>query len=143
MSVTLDKAMKVKCSSMKDFYYNWMHMLRFKHNLTKRQMQLAAEFLNLRHELSDVIKDESVLEDITTSLESKKECRKRLNIKEDLFNVMWRRLKMSGFIVDGKINALYIPNITANNYKLGLIFLIEDNVSATTKQRTAENKGEQ
>ena len=75
MSKIADSVIKLPCSSVGDFIKIWLTFLTPLHKLTPTIINLAAEILRQRFELSSAINDEAILDnylmtnkDITNSL---------------------------------------------------------------------------
>ena len=77
MSKIADSAIKINCSSVGNFIKMWLTFLTPLHKLTPTIINLAAEILRKRFELSESISNESILDnylmtnkDITNSIMS-------------------------------------------------------------------------
>lgn len=102
-------------TSVNDFYKYWMIFLKPFHNLTNKEMDVAAKILQYRQRLSKVIKDDTVLNDVLLSRENRKKIREELDITPAHLQVILSTLKGVGFLNDGKVNPRFIPRI--NNDK--------------------------
>jgi hypothetical protein len=60
------------------------------------------------------------------SNENKKLYREQCNLSVSYFQFLMTKLKQSKVIVNDKINKKFVPNITGNNFKLLLLFDIND-----------------
>ena len=110
------------------FFYKWLSFLGPFHDLTKIDKFILANFLYKRFELSKVIKDENILDNILRSVEVRKEIRDSAGYNTSHFNLVYSKLKKNGVIVDGKINRKYIPNIEhdSGEYRLVIIFDLKE-----------------
>ena len=102
-------------TSVDDFYKYWMIFLKPFHNLTNKEMDVAAKILQYRQRLSKIIKDDTVLNDVLLSRENRKKIREELDITPAHLQVILSTLKGVGFLNDGKVNPRFIPRI--NNDK--------------------------
>lgn len=107
-------------TSINDFYKYWMIFLKPFHNLTNKEMDVAAKILQYRQHLSKVIKDDKVLNDVLLSRENRKKIREELNITPAHLQVILSTLKGVGFLNDGKVNPRFIPRIN-NNKQFNLL----------------------
>lgn len=55
-------------TSVKDFFKVWLKSIKLFHTLTEREIQVLACILHKRFELSDVISDEAILDDVVLNL---------------------------------------------------------------------------
>lgn len=102
-------------TSTNDFFRYWMEFLKPFHFLTNKEMDVAAKILQHRHQLSKVVQDDKVLNDVLFSREKRKEIREELNITTAHLQVILSTLKSAGFIKDGMVNPRFIPRL--NNSK--------------------------
>lgn len=102
-------------TSLNEFFKNWLIFLKPFHELTDRQIDLAAAFLKARYELSKVIADESILDENVMSINTRKKIMEECGFTIAHFQVIIGDLKKHKFLVDGKINKRYIPNLTKEN----------------------------
>lgn len=90
------------------------------HNLTNKEMDVAAKILQHRHFLSKAIKDEKILNDVLLSRENRKKIREELDITTAHLQVILSTLKSVNFIKDGMVNPRFIPRIN-NNKQFNLL----------------------
>lgn len=104
------------------FFRYWFEMLAPFHKLPARDMDIIAEFVKQRHELSKVIRDDDILDKVVMSDEVKKKVREVCGIKTQHFQVVMSRLRKVGLIQNNRINKKYIPNIEEDGKEFRLIF---------------------
>ena len=107
-------------TSTEDFFKYWMIFLKPFHNLTNKEMDVAAKILQHRHSLSKAIKDEKILNDVLLSRENRKKIREELDITTAHLQVILSTLKSVNFIKDGMVNPRFIPRIN-NNKQFNLL----------------------
>lgn len=107
-------------TSTEDFFKYWMIFLKPFHNLTNKEMDVAAKILQHRHFLSKAIKDEKILNDVLLSRENRKKIREELDITTAHLQVILSTLKSVNFIKDGMVNPRFIPRIN-NNKQFNLL----------------------
>ncbi len=94
--------------------------------MAPREMDVVAELLKNRFELSKVITDSNLLERVALSSDSKEKVMKACDLTPSHFQVILSKLKKAGVIVGDKIEPRFIPNIKADNtngpFKLLLLF---------------------
>ena len=110
-----------------DVYKLWLTFLTPLHKLTPRNIEIAAELLKKREELSKVILDESILMRMLMSTETRDEITKKCNISTTNYHVALNSLKKHGFIKDDKINPKMIPMFDGSNtFSTMLVFTLKD-----------------
>lgn len=93
------------------FFKWWCIFLRPFINLTNREIDVMAEFLKQRWELSKVITDQSVLDSMVMSDNTKRKVMEACNITQQHFYVVMSNLRKNKVIVNDIINSRLIPNI--------------------------------
>ena len=116
----------LKISPDGDFFRVWVEALRFVHDLTKREMDILAEFLKVRYQLSKVIIDEGTLDRVLMSKETKFNIRKTCGISAKHFQVIMGKFSRKGVIKNNKIHMNLIPTITNEGVGLMIHFIFED-----------------
>ena len=115
-----DNVILVPCTK-KSFFYKWLEFLKPFHSLTNREMEIAASFLAKREELSKVISDNSIIDSVLMSEDTKKKIRE-CNITLPHFQVVMGELRKSKFIDNNSINPKFIPNLSDDNNVMLLIY---------------------
>lgn len=120
----IGKILTDRCADEREFFHKWMGLLLFTLPVTKKQAEVAAEMLLIRHEMKSQITDPILLDTYCMSPEAKRRCRERMGLRENNFNAMMRALKRAGFIrEDNMIEKRYIPEIGDNlSYRVILAF---------------------
>ena len=114
-------------TTLNNFFKLWCKFIRPLHNLTDREMDVAAGFLYKRFLLSKSITDQNLLDRVLMSEESKKDIRKIVNISVPHFQVVMAKLRQNKVVIDNKINPKFIPDLTSiDNYKLLFNFEINE-----------------
>ena len=123
-----DNVIRINTKLDATFFRYWLEFLRPFHGLTPREMDVTTSFLYERYKLSKVINDETILNQVVMSNETKKKIQEDCNISNSFFLVILYNLKKSNIIVDGKINPRFIPNIIEENgaFKLMIYFDFKD-----------------
>lgn len=110
------------------FFRWWCTFLQPFVNFTERELDLVAEFLHQRFELSKVISDPAVLDSMTMSEATKNKVIEACGVSKEHFYVIMSRLRKSGIIVNGIINPRLIPNIRQeDNGTFQLLILFRGN----------------
>ena len=119
---------KVHCALDIGFFYKWLSFTTPLHKLTKSERQVLASFLSKRHELSQIIRDENMLDNVLNSIDIRKEIREAIGLTTPQFNILISKMRRSGVMDGNKINKHYIPNIQKDTgqYRLTIIFDIND-----------------
>ena len=128
MKGEVDNVLNIPTSLKGKFFKHWLMFLLPYHNLTDREMDVAAGFLLKRHELTKVISDINILESVLMSEETKRDIRENCDIKLPHFQVIMSKLRKAKVIIDNKINPRFIPKVKEENgnFKLLLLFTFDD-----------------
>ena len=117
---------KLKISPDGDFFRCWVEFLRPLHELTKREMDVLAEFLKVRYNLNKEIINSDRLDRVLMSEETKRDIRNTCGISAKHFQVIMSKFKKNGVVKDGKINLNLIPTITKEGVGLMIHFSFEN-----------------
>ena len=98
-------------SDSSTFYKRWCIFLRPFINLTNREIDVIAEFLKQRQELSKKISDPAILDTMVMSDETKRKVIDACHITQQHFYVVMSNLRKNKVIVGNIINPRLIPNI--------------------------------
>lgn len=105
-----------------NFFRYWFNFLEPFHKLTNREIDVITCFIKHRFDLSKVIKDDNILDQVLMSEETKKIIRLECKLESPYFQVIMGKLKQNRLIVDGKINKRFIPNVEQDAEEFRLIF---------------------
>lgn len=122
-------------TTLQEFFQGYLMFLRPYHGLTPKQITVAAAFLKARYELSKVITDEKILDEVVANKNTKKKIREECDIPVAHFQVLIGDLRKHKFFVDGKINPRYIPNldpVDPKSFSLMLLFVFNEPSTART-----------
>ena len=103
---------KLDMSPEGDFFKCWVEFLKPLHKLTKREMDVLAEFLKVRYNLSKEIINTDRLDRVLMENETKKEIRNTCGLSAKHFQVIMSKLRKNGVIKNKKIRLNLIPTIT-------------------------------
>jgi hypothetical protein len=117
---------KLRMSPEGDFFRYWVEFLRPLHELTKREMDVLAEFLKERYNLSKEIIDSDRLDRVLMSEEIKREIRKTCGISAKHFQVIMSKFRKNGVVRDGRIHLNLIPTINEDGVGLMVYFSFKD-----------------
>ena len=124
--ITIESNQKLKMSPDGDFFRYWVEFLRPLHELTKREMDVLAEFLKVRYNLSREIINSDRLDRVLMSEETKRDIRRTCGISAKHFQVIMSKFRKNGVIRDGKIHLNLIPTITEEGVGLMVHFSFKD-----------------
>jgi len=109
-----------------NFFRYWLEFIKPFHHMVPREMDVVAELLKNRYELSKVITDQNLLEKIALNTDSREKARAACDLTAPHFQVIMSKLKKAGVIDGDRINPRFIPNIKEDTsdgtFKLLLIF---------------------
>ena len=94
-----------------DFFKWWLVLLRPFVSLTNREIDVVAEFLKQRWELSKAISDPVILDTMVMSENTKAKVIDACHITQQHFYVVMSNLRKNKVIVNDIINPRLIPNI--------------------------------
>lgn len=119
---------KVNCALDIGFFYMWLSFTTPLHKLTKSERQVLASFLAKRFELSQIIRDENMLDNVLNSIDIRREIREAVGLTTPQFNILISKMRRLGVMDGKKIDKHYIPNIQKDTgqYRLTIIFDIDD-----------------
>lgn len=104
-----NSALKVPYKNLMEFFTLWLKFLRPFHNLSDRELEVAACMLKNRYELSKKISDEKILNDVLFSKENKDKMLKELHITNQYYQVILGKLRKVKFIrIIKSIQDLYL-----------------------------------
>lgn len=110
-----------------EFFKWWCIFLRPFINLTNREVDVIANFLNQRWELSKSISDPAILDTMVMSESTKSKVIEKCNITQQHFYVVMSNLRKNKVIVNNVINPRLIPNIRKDdNGCFQLLILFKD-----------------
>lgn len=120
-----NKAIPIVCEDRRKFYKLWLSFLTPIHHFTPKVIEVAAELLRHREELSKIILDEGVLTKNLLSPDIRNQIIKDCGITLSTFWVTMNKLKKGGFFKNGIINPKLIPNIgDSSEFNFMLMFKI-------------------
>lgn len=124
MKNRVNNVIRIPASLEGSFFKYWFLFLEPFHHLTLREIDVIACFVKQRYELSKVIKDDTILDKVVMSEDTKAKVREECNITLPHFQVVMGKLRKNKVIVDGKINPKFIPRLEedGDNFKLMLLF---------------------
>lgn len=108
-----------------NFFSKWLELMRPMHGLATREIDVLAALLQRRYELSKSITDETLLQKVVLSSESKREIRNMLEMSATHMNVVFNKFKQNKIIMEYSINKKYIPKLDINKTSYGLVFIFE------------------
>lgn len=98
-----------------DFFKWWCIFLRPFVNLTNREIDVIAEFLKQRFELSKVISDPAVLDTMVMNDATKQKVIEACHITQQHFYVVMSNLRKNKVITGNIINPRLIPNVRVDD----------------------------
>lgn len=125
-----NNVIRIPTSLQDKFFRIWIEFLTPLHNLTNREKDIVAAFIKARHELSKSIIDDSLLDRVVMSEDTKSKIKEECRVSDAFFQVILGKLKKTKVIVDGRINPKFIPkNLSPGDkaFQLLLYFDLDDN----------------
>lgn len=109
----------------KDFFKWWLEVLKPYHSLTKREMDVAVEFLWYRFQLSKKISDPVLLERNAVNDDAKKAVIAACGVSNAHFQVIMGKLKKNKIFENGFLNPRFVPNLKEGEQCFQLLFLFD------------------
>ena len=111
-------------TTLNGFFRHWFEFLKPFHQLTGREIDVASVLVRKRYELSKVITDDSILDKVVMSDDTRRAVREECGLSLPHFQVIMGKLKKGKIIVDGRINPKFIPTVIEDdgNFQLLLLF---------------------
>ncbi len=126
MNEKINNVIVIPTSLDTNFFKLWLNFLKPFHKLTDRELDVFASFLKHRYNLSKVIQDAELLDQVTMGEDTKRKIREECNITQAHFQVIMTKLKKSKVIINNKINSKFIPHINdESNFQLLLSFTLQ------------------
>lgn len=109
----------------RDLFRYWVEFTKPLHGLTDSEANVFASILMHRYELSKVITDPVILENILMSDETRKKIREDCGTSVTHFHVIIGKLRKKGLMTGNKIVSKLIPKINDESQPLGLTFMFD------------------
>lgn len=123
MKGKVDSVIKIP-TTLDGFFRHWFEFLKPLHQLTGREVDVAASLVKHRYLLSKAISDEALLDQVTLGNDTRKAVMEECNLPPHYFRVVMSKLKKNKVIIDGRINPKFIPRVSEEkgNFQLLLLF---------------------
>lgn len=110
----------INVSNKYEAFETWLKLTKSLHNLTPEEIKVLAMFLSERNELQDKIIDEDLMNEHLFGTKIRKKIEAAMNYETTRLPNILSTMKKKGAIIDGKINPMFIPNISKdfNSYKI-------------------------
>ena len=106
------------------FFHWWLRFLSPFHNLTSREMDVAAVLFQRRYELSKTVSDPVVLDSLSANADARHVAEVKLGLSEGYVNVIFNKLRKNKVIVDKRLNPKFIPDLCATDKGLSFSALL-------------------
>lgn len=115
-------------TNINGLFEHWVALTQPLHKLTEAEANIFLLFLKKRHLFASNIKDESVIDKLLFSTETRREIQDALGYKMGTFQNYLTSMRNKGVIQENRINKKLIPNYIAgaNNFKLIFNFDIKN-----------------
>ena len=124
MGTKIDSVARIP-TTINDFFKCWLEFLKPFHQLTGREIDVAASFIKQRYNLSKVITEESILNKVLMNEDTRKIVRQECGLSIPHFQVILGKLRKSKVIINNIINPKFIPNINESNGNFQLLLLFD------------------
>jgi len=106
-------------------FFHWrIRFLNPFHNLTSREMDVAAAFFQYRYELSKEVTDSSLLDKLAIDTEARQVVKDRLGLSSGYINVILCKLRKCNIIKDNRFNPRFVPDVKIDDERKNFSVLI-------------------
>lgn len=113
-------------TTVNDLFEHWVALTQPMHKLTDAEAKILLAFLRKRHLYASNIRDETVVNKLLFSTDTRKEIMEELGYKMGTFQNYLTTMRAKGVITENQINKKLIPNVEqgTDNFKLIFNFII-------------------
>lgn len=140
---------RIPCATIEEFYSNWIDLLTPIHKLTSKNRQILLAFLVLRHELSQSINNETLLDEVLMNEDSKAKIKAKCGLKGNYLQVAMFTLAQQNVLIKTlsndtrkkykyRINPRILPNMQITDTNVVLQFNFELTCNLTTHRTTEQ-----
>lgn len=128
MMTNQNKSIKTIFTSKKSIFRFWLEFLKPYHKLRNKEIEALSLLLYYRYELSREISNESMVDMILFSTETRAKIRVELdNMSQKVFNNLLTSLRKKGVLAkDNKIRKSLIPKMGEEGFELIFNFKVKD-----------------
>lgn len=90
---------RIPCSTMEEFYKNWIDILTPIHKLTSKNKQILLAFFMLRYELAQSISNEVLLDEVLMNEDSKAKIKEKCNLQGNYLQVAMFTLAQQNVLI--------------------------------------------
>lgn len=114
-------------TNLDKFFSQWVAFTRPFHKLSPSEGHILSIMLKKRYELSEMIKDDNLIDMNLMSEQSRIELSNEAGLTRANLQTMFSKLRKAGIIVDNRIDSRFIPNLSLDGklFNFGIIFEIE------------------
>ena len=121
-----------------EFFKYWLLFLKPYHSFSNKQLEIAAAFLQERHNLSKKIADEVLVDKMLLSKEYKDIIKNKFNLNTGNFQMILGRLRSNKFIVGKRINPRFIPRLKKESGQNAFTLLISFNIDGQNTETSSK-----
>lgn len=124
-----DNVVRIPTTLDSNFFRYWFEFLKPFHDLTPRETDIITAYVYKRYELSKVIHDDEILNQVLMNKSTREEIEKDCEISKSFLSVILYSLRRKGLLTKDGINPRFIPNIKEDDkgsFKLMLYFDFTD-----------------
>lgn len=110
-SKVADGGMRIPCTSS-TFIRAWLEVMRPIHRLTPKEMDVAAELIKRRYDLTKGISNPALIDKVLFNKETKDSIITKVGITDSHYKMVLHKLRQNGVIDGKKINPRYLPDWT-------------------------------
>lgn len=129
MKAEIDNALLINCVDADDFYYKWMLIVGRIYNLNRQECKVFAKILSYRNSLKVKIKDNALLDELSTNLVSRERMAKELNMSNQHYRGVIKALCTKGVLSENRLQGK--RNIAFYYISSNFIPKVKDNATSS------------
>lgn len=112
-AIDIDSVIRIPVTK-DSLYFKWLYFIKPIHGLTLTEINIASCLLKHREKLKAIIHDQSILDRELLGNTVRDEILKETGVTLKHYRMIMTSLRKHQFIVDGRINPQYIPDVKEN-----------------------------
>lgn len=112
---------QIKSSNLEDRVRKYLKLLHHFHGLTDKELDILVELILKYYEITTKVTDIKMVNQLLFSVDTKREIKKKLNIKDPVFQNYMTAFRKKQVIKDSGINLSYIP--PREQFEIKFLFL--------------------
>lgn len=112
---------QIKSSNLEDRVRKYLKLLHHFHGLTEKEIEILVELILKYYDITSKVNDAKMINTLLFSVDTKREIKKKLNIKDPVFQNYMTTFRKKKVITDSGLNLSYIP--PREQFEIKFLFL--------------------